>query len=182
MARRGRTDRGQWLEAAFALLRDEGERSLTIDRLCALVDRSKGSFYHHFRDHDAFVDALLDRWVEVLTEQPIRVAAAEPDAARRSAALSAVVRGLDHGLDLAIRAWAWRDPRVRAVVQRVDDRRLECLAELHALAGRRDARLLAQIEYACFVGAQALGLVPSAEAERIEAKLLQALALIDAES
>ena len=181
MAPRSRIGKADWVKAAFDLLRAEGERSLTIDRLCTALDRSKGSFYHHFGDLDGFVDATLAEWVEAMTVRPIREARAEPDPQRQAAALAEIVRGLDHHLDVAIRAWGLRDPRVRRVVKEVDDQRIDCLTAFHQVFNRRRPRLLAEIEYAAFVGAQATGMMASRRAQTIDAALQRALKLLDAD-
>ncbi|MBI5069548.1 MAG: TetR family transcriptional regulator [Deltaproteobacteria bacterium] len=165
-----------WSAAGLALLRDEGVEALTVDRLCAALRRTKGSFYHHFRDLDGYLAALLRRWEAELTEAPIRAAAGEPDPARRGAKLDAVVRGLDHRLDCAVRDWARRDPRARAAMERIDRRRIDAIAAIHRAAGRRDARLLASLEYVAFVGAQQLGLLSApARAARLSRALRRAL-------
>ena len=135
-----------WCAAGLALLRDEGIDAVTVDRLCSTLQKTKGSFYHHFRDRDAYLAALLARWEEDLTEAPIRAAGREPDPLRQSARLDSVVRGLDHELDRAVRAWALRDPPARAAMRRVDQRRIDYIAELR---------------YMAFVGAQHLGIFAS---------------------
>jgi AcrR family transcriptional regulator len=150
-----------WCAAGLALLRDEGIDAVTVDRLCSTLKKTKGSFYHHFRDRDAYLAALLARWEEDLTEAPIRAAGREPDPLRQSARLDSVVRGLDHGLDRAVRAWALRDPPARAAMRRVDQRRIDYIAELYRRSGRRQPRLLAELKYMAFVGAQHLGIFAS---------------------
>jgi SAM-dependent methyltransferase len=55
--------------------------------LCAALQKTKGSFYHHFRDMDEYLAALLARWEEELTESPIRATAHEHDPYRRGARL-----------------------------------------------------------------------------------------------
>lgn len=153
-----RVSSGDWCAAGLVLLRDEGVDAVTVDGLCQRLQRTKGSFYHHFRDLDAYLAALLARWEEELTEAPIREAGQEADPGRRGARLDSAVRDLDHGLDGAVRAWARRDPRARAAMARVDRRRIDYIAALYRESGRRQPRLLAELEYAAFVGAQALGL------------------------
>lgn len=165
-----------WCAAGLALLRDEGIGAITVDRLCAVRKKTKGSFYHHFRDLEAYLAELLARWEDDLTEAPIRVASDEPDPRRRSARLNRMVRGLDHRLDRAVRAWALWDPRARAAMERVDERRIEYLSELSRLSGRRSPRLLAELEYAAFVGAQQVGLLGSSvRAARLSRALDRAL-------
>ncbi len=146
-----------WCSAGLALLREEGIEAVTVERLCAALKKTKGSFYHHFRDIDAFRAALLSRWEEDLTEEPIRATERE-EAPRRAARLDEVVRGLDHRLDGAVRAWAHRDTRARAAIDRVDERRIEYLAGLYRASGCKKPRLLAELKYTAFVGAQHRGL------------------------
>lgn len=143
-----------WCDAGLALLRDEGMSALTVDRMCTALERTKGSFYHHFRDLDAFLTRLLVRWEETLTEAPIAFAAASDDLDQRAARLDDAVARLDHRVDLAVRSWGLRDARARAAVARVDARRMAYLAELHAVGNADGARASARLEYLAFVGAQ----------------------------
>jgi AcrR family transcriptional regulator len=157
-----RSTPADWCGAGLALLRDVGPGAITIERLCAALGRTKGSFYHHFRDLRAFQAALLAAWEEQHTGRPIAAAAGAEGAGRRSALLDAVL-GIDHGLDRAVRAWGRHDARIREAVRRVDARRMGYLAELHRDRGRSDPRRLAELEYAVFLGAQELELMADAE-------------------
>jgi AcrR family transcriptional regulator len=172
-----RASPGDWCAAGLALLRDEGLDAVTVDRLCAALQKTKGSFYHHFRDMDEYLAALLARWEEELTESPIRATAHEHDPYRRGARLESVVRALDHRLDRAVRAWALRDERARAAMERVDRRRIDYLAELFRESGYREPRLLAELKYVAFVGAQQTGVFASpTRAARLSEALRKALA------
>lgn len=171
-----RTAPGDWCAAGLALLRDEGVGAVTVDRLCAALGKTKGSFYHHFRSIDACLAALLARWEEELTDAPIRDAGSERDPRRRSARLDQAVRDLDHRLDVAVRAWALRDARAGAAMARVDARRIAYLTALHRARGAADPRTAAELEYASFVGAQQLGLLAArARADRLRPALRAAL-------
>jgi AcrR family transcriptional regulator len=159
-----RTLKEDWLDAGLTLLREGGEDALTIDNLCAPLGRTKGSFYHHFADAAAFLDALLQHWADKQTEAPIIAAESGRTARQRRQKLEASVRQLDMKLDLAVRAWALRDPRARKVLREVDARRVAYLEGLHrsamsargAGAARVEPLVLARLEYAAFVGAQQL--------------------------
>ncbi len=167
--RRTRTD---WLSAGLTLLRDEGEHTLTIDRLCRAVGLSKGSFYHHFQHADAYRAALLDRWEQLQTDAPIEQTAGASDPLQ---ALRAVIGPLDHPLELAVRAWAVRDGQARAALQRVDARRTAHLRELHELLGHVHAAEIAQLEYATFLGLQTLGWTNRSDLARLHARALAGL-------
>jgi AcrR family transcriptional regulator len=153
-----RTVPDDWIAAGFVVLRERGHSALTIDSLCKQLKRTKGAFYHHFAEFADYRDSLLARWEQSLTEDPIAIAECEPDPFRRQERLAEAVRGLDHPLDLAVRAWALRDADVRVVLDRVDSKRVEYLAELWSVrtGQRANALTLARLEYAAFVGAQQL--------------------------
>jgi AcrR family transcriptional regulator len=170
-----------WLDAGLVLLRERGHDALTIDALCRALDRTKGSFYHHFADVSEFSARLLEHWEKRSTEDLITVADASRSATERRAQLYAQVRSLASGIEQAIQAWALRDPVARAVRARVDARRIAYLAELRRAAGAppKLAERLAQIEYSAFLGAiQVFGL-PSADGwkafEKANALLIRAL-------
>ena len=178
MARITRTD---WLEAGLTLLRESGDAGLTVEKLCAGVDRTKGSFYHHFQDLSAYLEGLLEHWETTHTSAPILAAAAGSTAADRRRRLDESVRQLDMKLDVAVRAWALRDPRAEGVLRRVDARRIDYLAELYALKHGKGpiARQLAELEYAAFVGMQQLFPALSARRYRaLSAALSRALELL----
>jgi AcrR family transcriptional regulator len=178
MARTTRTD---WLDEGLRLLREGGEGAITIERLCERLNRTKGAYYHHFRDVSAYLDALLEHWVAKHTYAPIAAAETGQDAHERRQRLEESVRKLDMKLERAVRAWALRDERAARVLRNVDARRIDYLAGLHATARTKGprARVLAQLEYAAFVGAQQIFPSLSAhQARAVEAALNRALELL----
>jgi AcrR family transcriptional regulator len=166
MARTTRTD---WLEEGLAILRQGGDAALTVEKLCASLERTKGSFYHHFKDAGAYLDSLLEHWEAKNTSAPIQAATASSTAIERRHRLNESVRVLDMKLEVAVRAWALRDERAERALRRVDARRIDYLAELYTLLHGKGpvARQLAEIEYAAFVGMQQL--FPDLSARRYRA-------------
>jgi len=151
--------RADWLEAGFAVLAGGGPQALTIERLCVLTGRTKGSFYHHFKAMAGFETALLSHWQEANAE---RVEAGGDGPAD-------LALGLEQGLESAMRRWAAQSLAARQVVEQVDALRLDYLSGL--LGGGRDRALL---EYAAFVGL--LEMAPDAqELERLLALQRSAL-------
>jgi AcrR family transcriptional regulator len=135
-AKREDLTREAWLQAGQALLRDEGLRALRLKRLTEALDISTGSFYHHFKDFDAFLGQLADYFSgEQLTGNLARIRAASADPSERIRIASELaVAGELPRLALAMRAWARSDPRARASVRRLDQALLafftECLKGL----------------------------------------------------
>ena len=125
--------RSDWLEAGLASLADDGPNGLRIDRLCRRLNVSKGSFHHHFAGAGDFKQALLaayeTRVVEALDKAIEQTTALTPKDAL--AGLTAAITNRDGfyrpDLEVAMRAWAFSDAGVRAVQERIDERRLESL-------------------------------------------------------
>ena len=152
-----RASRADWLRAGLGLLRRDGEAALTVERLCAELGLSKGSFYHHFHGLDDFSGALLSTWSEAQTEWPLAQAARADGVDAQLRLLGETVRGLDHALDVAVRVWSLHCPVVRAQVQAVDRRRLSALGGLLRSLGHPEPERRAWRVYAGLLGAQLLG-------------------------
>jgi AcrR family transcriptional regulator len=154
-----RKTRQDWAVAGLGLLRAEGEDAVTLERLCAALGRTKGSFYHHFSDIAQLYEAMFEQWRATQTEAVIVASnAASTNPAQRARALHARVMTLDHELELAIRAWALRDERARRAVTEVDAERVAYLTKLRDAAGTPEAAIVAELEYLVFLGAQQRGL------------------------
>lgn len=167
-----RTTKTQWLDEGLKVLAESGEAGLTIDNLAERLHLTKGSFYHHFKNRRSFSDELLAHWEK---QQTLDIISASDRTGRsfsdRNAALIRLSR-MDQrsNLEVAIRAWALRDPLVRGYQQRVDRRRLEYLRRLFGLlTDEKDAaERMALIRYCMYVGTQQV--IP-----RIKGKTLEAL-------
>jgi deazaflavin-dependent oxidoreductase (nitroreductase family) len=53
-----------WIQAGFAILTEEGTKALKLDRLCARLGVTKGSFYWQFTDMAGYRAALVQAWGE----------------------------------------------------------------------------------------------------------------------
>src|SRR5215510_8697431 len=78
-----------WLDEGLRTLAANGFTALKADPLAKQLGVSRGSFYWHFRDVDAFHAALLARWREIATE---RIIADLESRADDGAALSYLLR------------------------------------------------------------------------------------------
>lgn len=53
------------LDAALSVIRTKGYADTSIDELCAAAGVAKGSFFHHFKDKEAFGIAAANYWSEM---------------------------------------------------------------------------------------------------------------------
>jgi AcrR family transcriptional regulator len=130
-----RTPRGSWTSAGLRALAAGGPEAVRIESLAKELGVTKGSFYWHFRDRQALLEALLDTWEETLVDEAIEVAdRGGGDARSRLRRLFRLAGEREDilELELSVRDWARREPVVAARVARVDDRRLNYLRPLFA--------------------------------------------------
>ena len=125
-----RFSRDAWLSLGEERLKAEGPSALGLDALCAAAGRTKGSFYHHFRSTEAFVEALVGRWRQRTTDQIGEVALGSKNPETASKTLLRLTSQIDPRLDLAVRSLGVTRPEVAAAVDAMDDRREAIVTEL----------------------------------------------------
>lgn len=122
-----------WIEAAFVRLAREGIDSVRIEVLARDLGVSKGSFYWHFRDRDALLDQVLERWHKGETDwlQAQESHSADASPATRWARL--VERSSEPGsmrAEIAIRTWARRSDRVATQLVEIEERKTCLVADV----------------------------------------------------
>lgn len=146
-----------WIDVAAKALSEHGPDELTIDALCRKIRKTKGSFYAHFENHDAFLAALVTYWRESNTQAVTRVVAEGASPRDRLALLNHVAVRLDAKFDQGMRRLADRNHLVSDAVAKVDEMRIAYLASLYEATGdysESEAADLATVEYAAYVGLQ----------------------------
>ncbi|GHI02121.1 TetR family transcriptional regulator [Streptomyces cellostaticus] len=125
-----------WADAALTAMGEGGLAAVAIEPLAARLDTTKGSFYWHFANREALIEAALDRWEQKSTEAIIAGLAAESDPGTRLRRLFAEASELasEDPLEVSLPASAGH-PRVAAVLRRVTERRVGYLAQLFAELG-----------------------------------------------
>lgn len=131
-----------WTDAGLKALAKSGFTALKADALSKVLGVSRGSFYWHFADVDAFHAAVLQRWREVAYENIVEEI--EGSAEGRLQRLVERAFNADMRLERAVRAWATSDARVRAAVETVEDKRLRYLQRLLVDAGVDANRAMAR--------------------------------------
>jgi AcrR family transcriptional regulator len=143
-----------WLDQGLRTLAKRGFTALKAEPLAKAMGVSRGSFYWHFADVDAFHAAVLQHWHEVAVEQVI--AAIDASLPHQSPIAQLLRRSFSRkpALESAIRSWATVDPVAAAAVAAVDRRRLSYVESLLEASGLAPgiARARAQILYWAFLG------------------------------
>ncbi len=124
-----RLGRDDWLRAARRALLTGGPSAVRVERLADELGVTKGSFYWHFADRGALLEALLREW-----EDELELALEELPTLRGAAAVRELVAFLkprvvasergDVPSDAAIFAWASADAAVARRVNAAEGRRV----------------------------------------------------------
>jgi AcrR family transcriptional regulator len=143
-----------WTDAALEALADGGVGAVAVDRLARRLGATRGSFYWHFADRRALIEAALERWEHEATRQLIPPMRAIRDPVERLRVLfREVYETAPEDLDVALAAAA-EDPLVTPVIARVTRLRLEFLKEIFTDLGLDEAEAAdrAWLAYGFYVG------------------------------
>jgi AcrR family transcriptional regulator len=132
MAAQARTPRTTWIDAGLRALAAGGPEAVRVDILAQQLGITRGSFYWHFEDRAAFLDALLDSWERKSTDEVLRQVESKGGGTREKVWHSGILTFSKELLpiDLAVRDWARRDKSVAKRLRRVDNRRMDHLRAL----------------------------------------------------
>ncbi len=160
-----RLSAADWVALGLMALAEDGEAGLTIESLTARAGKTRGSFYHHFATHDGFLDAIAARWVD--DNRAALIAAAQTFTMNdRTARIRSTIA--DPRLEQAARSIAATRPSFARAVAQVDAARIAYLRSLQADPASGMAADYAMIEYAVFIGLQAiLPATPTDRSDRI---------------
>ena len=132
-----RLTRQDWVDAAIEVLAVEGICAVSIDRLAAKLQITRGSFYHHFEDRVDLLRAMLDYWAQRWTyDIRDQIVSLGLDPGTTLLALMRAIRSQRAAdYDAPIRAWALHDPLARKAVRHVDNIRLSVIRSLFEKLG-----------------------------------------------
>ena len=124
--------REQWLDKALKQLARRGNLGLTIEELSKAVGVTKGSFYWHFSNREDFVRNLFDYWADLSTTRVIEhVSGVEGSASERLLALTTFLIENDIcKYELSIRGWVQIHPKLIPLLEQVDLKRYDYVANL----------------------------------------------------
>ncbi|MUL46460.1 TetR/AcrR family transcriptional regulator [Mycobacterium sp. CBMA293] len=120
-----------WLTAGYAILAEDGIKALKIDRLCARLDVTKGSFYWHFDNMATYRTALIRGWGELrdADRSQLEAIGTLPPRDRLSQMMRSLVSPRHWTLERAMREWARSDEAVAESVRAADRRILAAVRQ-----------------------------------------------------
>jgi len=156
---RPQLDPERWVDEAIDVLAREGVAGLRVEALAKRCGVTKGSFYWHFKDRQALLDAVLEQWKTGRIRDIEKTTSVTAGHEREQLHYAIEVYGASRNrkgmsIEQAVRDWARHDPRAATVVEAVDLYRLECTRKLFVASGMSDAEAKSRslLLYACVFG------------------------------
>ena len=144
-----------WVDFGLTTLAHEGVEALKADVLARKLGVSRGSFYWHFSDLDAFHARVIDQWRQTATEATIADLERYDSTEERLDVLARRGFGHDAVLEIRMRSWADSNAEAGRVLRDIDRRRQAYMEQLLADAGIAPslAATRAQLLYWAYLGA-----------------------------
>jgi AcrR family transcriptional regulator len=178
-----RLTREDWLDAALAAVVEAGFDQARVLLLAERLGVTRGSFYWHFTDHAALIEALLARWQKL--EQVARAQLRQSDTADPHADLEHLLEAaLSHAgpnlenvrFELALRELGRRDATVASMLAEIDAERMDLFThKFKRLTGDAlRARELSALFYLAITGSYQ-ALIRPQSSEEVKAYLLNVI-------
>jgi len=167
-----RLNKTAWFEQGFNILKASGAADLTIESLTKRLNKTKGSFYHHFKSRDDYFKKLLKFWEEKQTFDIIEISKQEKSfKGINSTLLKLSKENMDPEIEVAIRAWALRDPLAREFQERIDNQRLGFLRSMFSLMtdDPEQVEMISLIRYCFYIGSHQI--IPAIDEKTYKKKL-----------
>ena len=148
-----------WFEQGFTILKAGGAADLTIENLTRKLHITKGSFYHHFKSRDDYFEKLLLFWEEKQTFDILEISRQKKTFKEINATLLRLSKeNMDPEIEVAVRAWALRDPLARTFQERIDSQRMGFLRSMFSLMTDDPAlvEMISLIRYCLYIGSHQL--------------------------
>jgi AcrR family transcriptional regulator len=144
-----------WIDFALKTLAHTGFDALKADVLARQLGISRGSFYWHFADLEAFHARVIEHWKQAATEAIIVDIERYAAPGERFAALLRHAFGQGASLEVRMRGWAENNAVAARAVSDIDRRRREYIERLFVEAGVAPALATAraQLVYWTYLGA-----------------------------
>ena len=130
----GKSTKLDWLNLAIDALVNEGIDQVKVQVMAKKLGVSRSSFYWFFDSIQDLQEQLLAHWLTRNTG-PIIERAMRPASSITKAICNVFECWIDPdlfdpNLDIAVRFWGRRDPKVKSIVQQADDQRVAALSKM----------------------------------------------------
>jgi len=160
--------RADWIGTAVEALARDGLRAVAVEPLAERLGATKGSFYWHFRDRNALLQAAVEHWEAAVIDESIARLDEIADPLERHAATVAMLNNAPKDVKIfLVLLWNADHPVIGPAIERIMRKRMSYSQRLREQAGLQpdQAELSALHAYSVWLGLQLLrqavpGMVP----------------------
>lgn len=147
-----------WLEEGLKVLEEQGPPALSIDTLTLRIKKTKGAFYHHFKNRGNYLEALMLYYEKKHVVEITDTVDEQTDQAAQLKKLTELAFQISSNLELVVRAWALNESVVKAFQDRIDQKRMDHLQQIFrpSCTDSAKAKTLALKTYCIYIGMQQL--------------------------
>ena len=149
-----------WADAGLHVIARQGWSALTVDSVAAWLRVTKGSFYWHFENREAFLRTVLARWRFMSSAGTLARVENIPDPRLRLRRILELVIEETGPVELDTAIWSARsEPLVAEAIDAASRERLTLLTHVYRELGYSEghARRWALAAYSAFVGLISMG-------------------------
>lgn len=154
--------RQNWVQAACNALAENGVEKVRVEPLAKELGVTKGSFYWHFKNRQALLDAVLDQWEQQETIAIINKvdSTSEAPSARLMALLEVLFDLSNFKLEKSVRAWTQSDPNVARRMAKMDRQRINHAAAIFVEIGIEPIEAIARARMTMYMWVGAFNVTP----------------------
>ena len=160
--------RADWIATALDALARDGLRAVAVEPLAEKLGATKGSFYWHFRDRNALIEAAVAEWEHTGTDVPLAQLSEIIDPRERySATLRWLTDSERNTRIFLVLLWHADHPAIGPVIERILAKRMSFSLRMRLDSGlaQQDSQWAAVHAYSAWLGLQLLrraapGLIP----------------------
>ena len=174
-----------WIIAGINILAEKGINSVKVEAIARKLNVTKGGFYGYFLNRDAFLQAMLDYWIEIHSSSIIdTVNSLKGTVSKKLLKLFSIVD--DHkydDLEISMIDWANKDKKAESVVMKVIKERLFFLCNLFREGGfsKNEASKRAHLVHHYIAGCRCYRpLLPKCNSPKRQAQLDHLIRLVTA--
>lgn len=150
-----RFNKDDWIALGLVELSAKGCDAVKLEAICKAAGLTRGSFYHHFDDHETYLINLAQAWLKAHTQDVAAAIDPSRDPEDQNAALTEAAMAIDYKLELGIRELGRRLTAVRKIIAQADAMRLDVVSRLYERRFGLDTEIaerFAYLECAAFSG------------------------------
>lgn len=149
-------NRIDWIKLGHELFTQAGEKGIVIEQMAKRLECNKSSFYWHFKTKKAFIDAIVEYWIELDTNQIISAVSKEETAEAQFHQLIKLTFKKDPYQDFVfyLKRYAQSNAALNQLIDQIDQDRINFVADLLIKLGytSKEAIAKAQLFYKYLIG------------------------------